>query len=214
MQFIYESELKPILLISGDNHKYLFKVRRLKVGETIQVTNFENLFRYQIQEISRKEAILKRGEEIEIEQELKPFHIGWCKIDPKNIEKVLPSLNEIGVTKITFIDCDRSQQNFKIKLDRLKKILINSNQQCGRVSLMEIDFCESLDTFLKLYPEAKVCDFGGEKIDGYFEVGVVGCEGGFSERERGLFKSSISFDTPLILRSETAVVTLASKVLL
>ena len=45
MQFIYESELKPILLISGDNHKYLFKVRRLKVGETIQVTNFENLFR-------------------------------------------------------------------------------------------------------------------------------------------------------------------------
>ena len=214
MQFIYEENITNQMKITGDNHKYLFKVRRLKVGDEINVTNFEKIFKFKIVDINKKEATITKLLEFQVSQNLKTFHIGWCKIDVKNIEKVLPTLNEIGVTKITFIDCDRSQKNFKIKMDRIEKILINSNQQCGRVSLMEIDFCESLDKFLELFPKARVCDFGGEKITDYFEVGIVGCEGGFTQRERELFTKTISFDTPLILRSESAVVSLASKVLL
>ena len=214
MQFIYEENLSLFLTITGDNYKYLIKVRRFKEGDIVNVTDFKKLYSYKITNITKKEVSLSQIEELKISQNLKPFHIGWCKIEAKNIEKVLPSLNEIGVTKITFIECDRSQGNFKLKIDRIEKILINSNQQCGRMSLMEIDFCDSLDEFLAKFPEAKVCDFGGKKIDGYFEVGVVGCEGGFSDRERKLFKEVISFDTPLILRSESAVVSLASKALL
>jgi len=214
MQFIYEKDISPLMQISGDNYKYLIKVRRLKIGDNVNITDFNKIYSFEIIEITKKEVKLKQIEEIKANQTLKPFHIGWCKIETKNIEKVLPSLNEIGVTKITFIDCDRSQGNFKLKIDRIEKILINSNQQCGRLSMMEIEFCESLDKFLDKYPESKICDFGGEKINGDFEVGVVGCEGGFSDRERKLFKNTISFDTPLILRSESAVVSLASKVLL
>jgi 16S rRNA (uracil1498-N3)-methyltransferase len=214
MQFIYESNIINQMSIVGDNHKYLFKVRRLGVGDDVNITDFEKIFKFKIEQINKKEALLLKIEEIEVKQQLIPFHIGWCKIDTKNIEKVLPSLNEMGVTTITFIDCDRSQKNFKIKMDRIEKILINSNQQCGRLSLMDIKFCESLDKFLSEYPDAKVCDFGGEKIEEYFEVGIVGCEGGFSERERNLFTNIIAFETPLILRSESAVVSLASKVLL
>ena len=215
MQFIYEKEITPTMEISGDNYKYLFKVRRLSVGDKVNITNFNGtIFKYIIKSISKKDAILEQIEFFKVEQQLKPFHIGWCQIDTKNIEKVLPSLNEMGVTKITFIQCDRSQRNFKIKIDRIEKILINSNQQCGRVELMEIQFCENLDKFLTNYPEAKVLDFGGESISGYFETAVVGCEGGFTDRERGLFKDRYPFNTPLILRSESAVLAVASKVLL
>jgi len=214
MQFIYEEQLLPTMAISGDNYKYLVKVRRFKIDDFINITNFQKTYKYQIKNITKKEVNLTKIEEIKITQKLKPFHIGWCKIDTKNIEKVLPSLNEIGVTKITFIDCDRSQKNFKIKMDRIDKILVNSSQQCGRIEKMEIDFCENLDNFLIKYPEAKVCDFGGEKICEYFQTAVVGCEGGFSDRERELFTNIIAFDTPLILRSESAVISLASKVLL
>jgi 16S rRNA (uracil1498-N3)-methyltransferase len=215
MQFIYEENPQNSMIITGDNYKYLFKVRRLKTGDEVNITNFNGvIYRYKITNISKKEANLIKIDESKIEQKLKPFHLGWCKIDTKNIEKVLPTLNEIGVTKITFIECDRSQRNFKIKLDRIKKILTNSNQQCGRVEMMNIDFCESLDKFLEENPEAKVLDFGGEKISEYFETAVVGCEGGFSERERELFKNRYSFDTDLILRSESAAVAVASKVLL
>ena len=171
MQFIYEKNPQNSMTITGDNYKYLFKVRRLKVGDEVNITNFKGIiYKYKITNISKKDANLLKIDESKIEQILKPFHIGWCQIDTKNIEKVLPSLNEIGVTKITFIECDRSQRNFKIKLDRIEKILINSSQQCGRLELMEIEFCESLDKFLQNYPESKVCDFGGEKINGYFKV--------------------------------------------
>ena len=214
MQFIYEEELLPSMIISGDNYKYLIKVRRFNVDDIVNITDFKDIYSYKITNITKKEVHLSQIEKLEITQTLKPFHIGWCKIDTKNIEKVLPSLNEIGVTKITFIDCDRSQRNFKIKMDRLQKILINSNQQCGRLEMMKIEFCENIDKFLENYPEAKVCDFGGKKIDGYFETALVGCEGGFSDRERELFKNIIAFDTPLILRSESAVLAVASKALL
>ena len=215
MQFIYEKEITPIIEIKDENYKYLFKVRRLSVGDTVNITNFNNfVFKYIIKSISKKNAILEQIESFKIEQKLTPFHIGWCQIETKNIEKVLPSLNEIGVTKITFIQCDRSQKNFKIKMDRITKILINSNQQCGRMDLMEIQFCENLDKFLTQYPNAKVLDFGGETINKYFETVVVGCEGGFSEREKKLFKHKYSFNTPLILKSESAVLAIASKVLL
>jgi 16S rRNA (uracil1498-N3)-methyltransferase len=215
MQFIYEENPQKSMIISGDNYKYLFKVRRLKVGDEVNITNFDGVIhKYKITDISKRDATLIKIDEFEVSQKLKPFHLGWCQIDTKNIEKVLPSLNEIGVTKITFIECDRSQRNFKIKMDRLNKILINSNQQCGRIEMMEIDFIESLNKFLEIYPEAKVLDFGGEKISEYFKTAVVGCEGGFSERERCLFQNKYSFDTDLILRSESAAVAVASKVLL
>jgi len=214
MQFIYEPALTPTLTITNDNYKYLIKVRRFKENEIINITDFQQIFEYKITNITKKSVTLIQQKSIPLPPKLKPFHIGWCKIDPKNIEKVLPTLNEIGVTKITFINCDRSQGNFKIKLDRIQKILINSNQQCGRIEIMEIDFCENLDKFLVKHPNAKICDFGGNNITEYFEVGVVGCEGGFSEREKKLFKNIVAFDTPLILKSESAVVALASKVLL
>jgi len=45
---------------------------------------------------------------------------------------------------------------------------------------------------------------------------VVGCEGGFSDDEIKLFKSDdiVGFSTPLILRSQTAVCAVSSKILL
>jgi len=214
MQFIYAQELMPTLKISGDNYKYLIKVRRFDIGDVVNITDFSKMYSYKITNITKKEVHLTQLSQIQVSQTLKYFHIGWCKIDTKNIEKVLPTLNEIGVTNITFIDCDRSQGNFKIKLDRIEKILINSNQQCGRVHMMQIDFCESLDMFLVKHPDAKVCDFGGKKIDGYFKIAVIGCEGGFSDRERKLFRDIIAFDTDLILRSESAAMAVATKALL
>ncbi len=83
------------------------------------------------------------------------LNIGWCIIEPKVIEKTLPSINEMGVNSITFIYCKRSQKNFKLDLNRLKKILINSSQQCGRSSLMELNIIDNLEQFLKTISRCK-----------------------------------------------------------
>jgi len=45
---------------------------------------------------------------------------------------------------------------------------------------------------------------------------VIGCEGGFSQDETNLFnpKDIIGFDTNMVLKSESAIISLASNILL
>ena len=219
MQFLYHPNPTALLNLTGEQHKYLFKVRRVKKNEKINIRNLKDdyLYVYEIENINKKEAALRLKEKI-----LKPnkpskfFHLGWCVIDPKNIEKTLPYLNEMGVGKITFIYCDYSQKNFKLKLDRLIKILINSSQQCGRSDLMEIEILNSSKEFFEKYPDFVALDFNGKLIkcpESFSKPVLVGPEGGFSEEERKKFNETVRLKT-FILRSETAACAITSKILL
>ncbi|ACM93087.1 conserved hypothetical protein [Nautilia profundicola AmH] len=219
MQFVYFPNPGVQITLTGDEHKYLFKVRRVKKNELVKIRNLKDdyLYIYKIEAINKKEAILSL-----VEKKLSPnkpekfFHLAWCIIDPKNIEKALPSLNEIGVGKITFIYCDYSQKNFKLKLERLTKILINSCQQCGRSSLMEIEFLDSSDEFFQKYNNFSALDFDGKEIKcGFYSSYpfLIGPEGGFSDNERKYFKEKFRLKG-FILRSETAAVGISSKILL
>ena len=87
------------------------------------------------------------------------MHIGWCVIDLKSIEKVLPSLSEIGVNKISFIYCDRSQKNFKVDFVRLERILEASMQQSGRSSFIKFDTYKNIASFIDEHKDTKVFDF-------------------------------------------------------
>ncbi len=222
MIFLYNDEAgSERIKLRGEEHKYLAKVRRHQVGDIISLRNpneIKTLYTYTIDTITSREIILLL--ESTEEKELKPkrfFHLGWCVIDPKTVEKTLPALNEIGVSRISFIYCERSQKNFKIDEKRLKRILRSSNQQCGRSDFMEFCFYKNLETFLAAHPNVKVFDFCqnylGEKAS--LKEALIGCEGGFSQKEKELLATQEVFalDTPLVLRSETAALSVASKVL-
>ncbi len=108
-------------------------------------------------------------------------------VDTKIVEKALPALNEIGVSSITFIYCKRSQRNFKLDFKRLEKILISSSQQSGRDNLMNLNILNSLEEFIKIYPDAKILNFSKNQIKENIKSIVIGCEGGFSSDEINLF---------------------------
>ena len=218
MQFLYYPNPTSDIILRGDEHKYLFKVRRIKKNEIVKIRNLKDdyLYIYEIKDINKKEAFLKLKEKIYFPN--KPhhfFHLGWCIIEPKNIEKTLPSLNEIGVSKISFIYCDFSQKNFKLKLERIEKILINSSQQCGRSDLMEIEILNSSKEFFKKYPKFIAVDFDGKEIEckEYNKPFLIGPEGGFSEKEREVFKDKVKLKG-FILRSESAACAVSAKILL
>lgn len=90
--------------------------------------------------------------------------------------------------------------------------------QSGRTSLIEMEESAGLSLFLKEYPDAAVLDFGGEPLEKgeFFATVVIGCEGGFDESERKQFAGYAvrRFDSPMIMRSETAVVAVSSMMLL
>lgn len=220
MQFLYHPNASDASLsIEGELYKYLFKVRRFTEGKKLSFRNLKDEMRYEyaIESISKKEATLimtdsyhdRKSSEISL-------HILWCIIDTKVIEKTLPMLNQIGVAKITFLYCDRSQKNFRPDLERMKKILINSCQQSGRSDLMELEVLSSLDEVMQQYPDFAVMDFGGESEMESVTSIMIGCEGGFSEDEREKLqnRAKIGLKTPFILKSETAALTFASKLLI
>lgn len=222
MLYLYHKEAgKPQLTLLGDEHRYIFKVRRHKVEDTLYLRNLDDglLYRYVLTSIDKHSVVLELQESQMLEIKAKvPLHIGWCVIDPKNIEKTLPSLNEAGVAKITFIYCKRSQKSFKVDFKRLEKILLNSSQQSGRSELMKLEIADSLEHFLKLNPESTMLNFSENKMTSQDTIAtiVIGCEGGFHEEEVALFKSEniVGLDTPLVLKSESAVCAVSAKILL
>ncbi|WP_457605931.1 16S rRNA (uracil(1498)-N(3))-methyltransferase [Nitratifractor sp.] len=223
MQYLHHPEAGAARLrLEGKPFRYLFKVRRLKADEPLPLRNLRDdcLHLYRAQSVDRRRAELELTESRELRIAPRRFlHLGWCIVDPRTIEKALPMLNEIGVGAISFLPCRRSQRNFRLDRERLERILVNSSQQCGRSVMMQLHEAESLQAFLEENPAARLLDFsshtlpcGGEGI----EALMVGPEGGWTAEERALFppENIVGFDTPLILRSESAVCAASSRILL
>lgn len=223
MQFIYDKNAKNELLkIEDENYNYIIKARRHKLDDILDFRNLEDdfLYSYKISQIDKKSLflnLLKKEEKI-IENS-KKIHLAWCIVDPKTIYENIASLNELGVDKITFVYSDFSQKNFKINFEKLEKILINSSSQCGRSSIIKLDIYKNIDTFIADNPDTYFLDFSQTSIDSKvldIKTLMIGTEGGFSKRERELFNKNfiVGFSSNLILKSQTAIISATSKIIL
>jgi 16S rRNA (uracil1498-N3)-methyltransferase len=222
MQFFYhENAGQNKLIVDAELHKYIFKVRRHSTDEQLYFRNLEdkNIYVYEVESISRRDTSLVLKDSFEkIIGPNRSLHVGWCLVDPKTVEKQISSYNELGISKITFIYCKYSQKQFKINFEKINKILQNSSSQCGRSSIIELDTCNSLEEFLRSYPQSYMFNFSQNHISNYkdkIETIVLGCECGFSEDEIGLFddKRIVGINSNLILRSETALGLIASTII-
>jgi len=213
---------KSSLHVKGELYKYLIKVRRHCVDDELcfrSHDDMQTLHTYKLLHVEPRTAELTLiSSQLKVVKAPKALHVGWCVIDAKSIEKVLPSLCEMGVEKITFITCDRSQKNFKLDFKRFERIQEASMSQSGRSTFIEFSTCRDIESFIEKYPDTKVFDFCENSLEdgANFETVLVGCEGGFSKNEKEFLKTQESFrlKTPMILRSESAVLAVASKILL
>lgn len=204
-----------ILEIKGENFSHL-KARRVKLGDRIDVRNLNDGFNY-IYEIiglnrSAKLALIMRHSVI---QKLPNFSVAWAVVEPQVIEKTIPSLNEMGVSKLILVYSEFSQKNIRLDLDRFERILIRSSEQCGRNSILDIEILNSFDEFLKKYQNIVLIDFEGENLNNFDieEIPFVGPEGGFSQSERDKILKKYSLNSSLILRSNSAIVGVCGKIL-
>ncbi|MDR1461422.1 MAG: 16S rRNA (uracil(1498)-N(3))-methyltransferase [Campylobacteraceae bacterium] len=224
MRFIYhEKSGAKTLKLEKEQYNHIFKVRREDVKKPLFFRNLQdkNLYMYKVSQIDKKEALC---ELIKIEKTLtkkpKEFQIAWSVTEPKTVEKTLPFLNELNLKKLIFVYTKFSQRNFKLDFERLKRIVINSCEQCGRIDLMEFEIFNSLEEFLKIYDDIAVVDFSPDKFSSLCgilpKIWLVGCEGGFEKEERKRLEKfiQVGFDSENILRSSSAVAAIASKLLL
>ena len=220
MVFSYDEHSgAELLYLDGDLFRHIFLSRRAKLGDRFLFRNLKDpfVYEYEAESIDKKGAklLLVSKTKDESDEKKERVSIAWCVVDPKIVEKTIPFLNELGVDDLYFIYSSRSQKNFKIDLERIERIAINSCSQCGRNLLMNIVIFESLERFCDDINDFCVLDFGGEAIQKEDKkIWLIGPEGGFSEREQEFLKhkniKKISFKTKNILRSETAAVAAAS----
>ncbi|MDR2635948.1 MAG: 16S rRNA (uracil(1498)-N(3))-methyltransferase [Campylobacteraceae bacterium] len=223
MQFLYHERAgEESVIIEGESFAHLFKSRRSDANKPLKLRNLRDdfLYEYKTKAINKRDAECTLSAKILSPRQIsKPLQIAWSVVEPKIIEKTLPFLNEAGLKKLIFVYTRFSQHSFKIDFERLKRIAVNSCEQCGRVDLMEFEICSSLEEFVKKYENFGVVDFSPNRlcdIKNPPDTWLIGCEGGFSEYERERLKiyPVAGFESENILRSESAVVTIAAKILL
>lgn len=221
MQFVYHGEAgKERVELDVRAHEHLFKVRRMQTSAEVMLRNLTDhgLYRYALESLGKKEASLVLLETKELPCVPQRYlHLAWCVVDPKVIEKHLPLLNELGVARLSFVYGDFSQRTHRLDEARMERIIINSCQQCGRSDKMVVEQFDSVPTVLKHFPQMGVIDFEPTVLLTP-EVSIpllIGPEGGFSAKERTLFKQHSVYGLACrsILRSETAVVSVAAKLL-
>jgi 16S rRNA (uracil1498-N3)-methyltransferase len=223
MQFLYHERAgEERIVIKGESFTHLFKSRRSDIKKPLKVRNLQDdfLYFYEVVSISRREAeCILNTKSLSQKKNTKLLRIAWSVVEPKIIEKTLPFLNETGVQKIIFVYTQFSQRSFTIDFTRLKRIAINSCEQCGRYDIMEFEIIDSLKEFMQKYENFAVVDFSANRlgdIKNLPDTWLVGCEGGFSENERKMLKncSVTGFESKNILKSESAVMALCAKILL
>ncbi len=222
MQFLFnENAGENELCLSGEAFHHL-KVRRLRQNDSIKVRNLrdEFIYTYKISKIERGFCLLNLQEKA-LNSGVLPqkLTLALGVIDLKILEKTLPFLNELGLFKLILVFTHFSQRNFKPDLTRLKRILVHSCEQCGRSNLMQIECFDSTKDFANAYKNAIMLDFSGEESDfskfkSENEILFIGAEGGFTDEERSLFKQKIKLKSPYILRSQSAIMSVAAKILL
>ncbi|MCW0185915.1 16S rRNA (uracil(1498)-N(3))-methyltransferase [Campylobacter lari] len=217
MQFLYHPQSGAVSL-ELENEAFLhLKARRIKVSDKIILKNLKDFYAYTYEciELSRRSCVLNLLDKKEEKQELKThLHLALAVIDPKVIEKTLPFLNELGVVKLSFVYMEYSQKNFKLDFKRMEKILIESSQQCGRASLMELESFDDFKKFQQAYENIVLIDFEGEDLMNFDPgryVFLVGAEGGFSQKEREINIKRAKLQANYILKAQTALIGVASK---
>lgn len=134
-------------------------------------------------------------------------------------EWIAEKATELGVSHIVPIMSARSEKK-SLNEDRLKKIIIEAAEQSGRATLPALHDIIDLETALSTHRHVPsvvwhthASKFIGSDVQDAFGA-YIGPEGGWSDSELALFKKynmNVRSLGPQILRSETAVIAVISR---
>ena len=105
MQFVFHAEAGAAsLVLEGESFTHIFSARRSKATSTLALRNLRDewLYIYKVDSISKRYAGLRLdSSKLTPNAPRKHTHIIWAITQSKTIEKALPSLNELGLSKLS-----------------------------------------------------------------------------------------------------------------
>lgn len=222
--------VNQVVSLDGDEFHHMSNVMRVRVGDKICLINGDgNFYLSSIKSLNKKNAEIFVEEKISSESEpninLTLFQ-ALAKGDKLSL--ITQKATELGISKICFFESKFSDiKSNTHKADRLDTIAISATKQCGRATIPEIVSTLTIKSITKQISEYDAFYVAYENEDGHTLVDaienldkkaqniafMVGAEGGFSEDEINLLKSSGANIVSLgsrILRTETAAIAMTA----
>lgn len=217
-----DEELKAgaVYLLTGNQGHYLVNVMRLKMAEHISVFNgHDGQWLAEITKIGKGKANITVREKTAGQTHEPDLWYLFAPVKKARIDYMIGKATELGVSRILPVVTKRTNLE-RIKPDKLIANAIEAAEQCGRMSVPEIEPIRPLEEILHKWPEERMlifCDEAGDAVQ-IKEINnkhdkwaiLIGPEGGFSEDERQMIrahKNTIPITLgPRILRADTAAV--------
>jgi len=215
-------ELKAglVCLVDGNQGHHLVNVTRTKVGDYVSLFNgHAGEWLGEITKIGKGKAkitVREKTTEQKFEQDI--WYL-FAPIKKARIDYVVQKVTELGVSRISPVITSRTNLD-RVKWDKMVANCIDAAEQCGRMTVPEVDVMISLDEKLNNWPKDRAILFCDEAEDinliqnlkptfGKWAI-LIGPEGGFSPEERKMLNAhknttSISLGSR-ILRADTAAV--------
>lgn len=222
---VFTSELAEHLVIGGPDGHHLQRVRRLRVGEHVSVSDGSGAWRsYAVTASDAGELTLSGAGDLRREPRLTPgLAVAFALGKGAKPEAIVAGLTELGVDRILPFRSARSVVRWddgraRSATTRLRRVAREAAMQCRRAWLPEVGDPVDVEG-LHTSGSVVVGDPGGVGLDEVTTpetewLAVVGAEGGLDARERAWLESrpgacAVAIG-PHVLRTETAAVALAA----
>jgi 16S rRNA (uracil1498-N3)-methyltransferase len=219
MQLFYQPNIpEGVIYLDDEESRHAVKVLRLTEDSEIQLTDGKGSF-YQAKITKANPKKCEFEITNQSKQQSHPTFRHLAIAPTKNLDRIewfLEKAVELGIDRISFLNCEHSERKV-LKLDRLEKKAVSAMKQSGQSFLPQLDEMTALKSFLK---ESKAenkfiayVDFGNEAHlkdlvqSDQSNLILIGPEGDFSPKEvelaleAGFIKVSLGLNR---LRTETA----------
>lgn len=198
----------------GEDAKHLTRVLRVEPGQLYQISDNQSLYLAEVTHASKGTVEFEVKEKQETPEAPPPTILCAALIKFDHFEWMIEKATELGVTRIVPVETVRSERGLEKaamkRMERWRRIALESSQQCRRVLLPEIDEPAALKDVVNTEADCRwfADEEGGSApgcAGGSSAAVLIGPEGGWTDEERemaaGWTRVSLGRN---ILRAETA----------
>ena len=217
-------EVNKEIQIESKQYHYLTNVMRRKTNDILLIFNeIDGEFISEIINISKKNMTIKLFQKIKEPEKKVDIWVVFAPVKKSSTDLIVQKATELGASCLIPVVTERTITR-NINLKRMEEIVIESSEQCERITIPEIKPIQKLDDMIDEWNQSRKIFYGDETLRNQKEKEeikkkdlchrsgaiLIGPEGGFSENEISFLKSK-EFVIPInlgprILRSDTAVV--------
>jgi 16S rRNA (uracil1498-N3)-methyltransferase len=202
--------------LRGEDAKHLTRVLRVETGHTYEISDNQQRYLARVSEAHKEAVRFDILERLPSEPEVPEIHLYAALIKFEHFEWGIEKATELGVSRIIPMQTARTEPGLEKavakRLERWRKIALESSQQCRRAFLPVLEECSRFREVISrtqgmFLDEART----GEPLQAGQPTGAIsiaiGPEGGWTEDERNQALAAswkpVSLG-PRVLRAETA----------